>query len=960
MQAGMNLTLKIKVNDTAGMISSFSPSLIIKVNDTIPPDVNLISPINNAQKNQLLQTFEYNISDNVDWKLAYCSLFINGIYNKSNASILTDGALQNFSVFFALEEGIVNWNVTCIDSDGNIGSNADSFILDLNPPIINLISPTNMTWKNTQILKLSYNYTDQFSNNASCKLRINNINYINLINNNTIKEVTTDVLSKNTLYLWNVSCTDNAGNIKFSETRFVGVDIVPPVVFISLNNSPNSDGWLNKPTSINITAIDIPGSGLSYIQWKNASNEQWINISETFILNSNLSNNLIYARAFDNAGNYIGSEKQKVFKYDDIKPIIFSVVHPIHLTKSQSFLISAYVTDNLSQIKSVNYNLNSVNGSLSYSSGRYIGTAIAPNADGTYNLSITVSDKAENLITNITPIIVNSSLPTIAISRLDGDYIRNNTAVIITVGNTVKFWYNYTGHPAFVQTDQNSTTITVQGSEGPFKLMVWANSSANITRNQNYTFYIDETAPTVNLPLVNLSNIIGILSFVAIANDDSGSGLQSVSLYIDENINAYSTKTSGYNFAYPTTLLDDGLHKFIIKATDNVGLISSKTLIFNITNIESLVNLIVIGDIDISSGVITEDQFVNSSVEGVVNGIVGLNISTIIVGMVENLPHNPSSIQLSTVVGKINITASTETLSRVYILIPTQKLSDLGLSSPYPTIAFYADHGSAVTGPLDSEYDSSYQIDGIDYERFWFETNQYSLFFWGIQGSEDDDNSDDNTDGGGSGGGGGGGSDAPIIVPQTYQTTLISDGVIVSMLTRDNVVFSLGNIKHTLTVNSLSGVSASFILASSPQMFTLSLGDSKRFDMDKNGKTDLVVKLISIVNSTVSVLLKDNELLKPDPGLNLTITNSTEPATELNEQNILLVNNDTSIKLPIKLTEPTVAITSQSAEINDKQFPKLFKWLFFGAIILIVSLLILFFILNKKKSLINSIDKINN
>jgi hypothetical protein len=53
-QAGKNITLQIKVNDSAGLISQNTTLGKVYVKDITPPKVNLISPINNVSINQML------------------------------------------------------------------------------------------------------------------------------------------------------------------------------------------------------------------------------------------------------------------------------------------------------------------------------------------------------------------------------------------------------------------------------------------------------------------------------------------------------------------------------------------------------------------------------------------------------------------------------------------------------------------------------------------------------------------------------------------------------------------------------------------------------------------------------------------------------------------------------------------------------------------------------------------
>jgi len=646
-----------------------------------------------------------------------------------------------------------NLTLVATDEAGNVnGTETKQVVVDDTPPTVNLDYPSNDTWLNTLTPKLNYTFTDETSENASCILTINNKDFNTTVNNATVNEILIigAGLTTNTAYSWYATCTDLAGNINVSEPWTVSIDTTRPVSSITLNNTPNSNGWINMPTSINISATDNLGSGLNHSQWRNSSSGEWIDLTDLFDLAENLTNNIVYYRSIDNAGN-TELEKQEKFKYDSAAPVISSIVlGSATLGKGATTILNVFAADGLSGLtQNASYTLNEMSGSLTYAGGRYTGLLTAPSQDGTYNISISISDKADNVVTDDSlQVTVDSNVPTINVDQPNGTILANNSDATVTFAAADNRWYVYNDED-LVYTSSNTLALTISGEEGEFNLQLYANNS-EYTVNQNYTYLIDATAPSIDISpaIENLTLSNGTVAIGAIASDFSG--ISNISLSVDGVV--FKTKLANGIFNYPTILLNDGLHVFTLTATDNTGLTNSTDVTLNITNKVIPVSVNVNGDSSTGSGMIQSDNLTNTPLNMLLYSIDGLNSSQVVLEIPESVANNPTSAQLSTVINKINITASTSATSRIYIVIPQSELETLGLTSPYSTIAFYADHGSGVVGPLTSSYDTSLTSDEVDYERFWTETDTYSIFFWGIQGSETPPTTTTTTSGGGSGG----------------------------------------------------------------------------------------------------------------------------------------------------------------------------------------------------------------
>ncbi len=103
--------------------------------------------------------------------------------------------------------------------------------------------------------------------------------------------------------------------------------------------------------------------------------------------------------------------------------------------------------------------------------------------------------------------------------------------------------------------------------------------------------------------------------------------------------------------------------------------------------------------------------------------------------------------------------------------------------------------------------------------------------------------------GGGGGGGGGGGS-------ATAASELVGS-VSYTLGVSEKVAFLLDGKNHSVTVNSISATSAEITVRSEPQTIVLNIGQEKRFDVDGDGKEDLVIQLknINILTKKVTLIL---------------------------------------------------------------------------------------------------------
>ena len=196
--------------------SAFASSNFSFAYDTILPSLTIISPLNNSWHNQA----RFNISLNEEGDSCLFSLnsganismtkFNSTYFNYTNSTIV---------------QGSYNVSFYCNDSAGNLNSSSLIFFnIDKTPPIVNLISPADLTSSTTNAYNFTFNVTFNVTDNqniTNCNLIFDDsiINILTNVNNSGgINGMYNSSLSVGT-HIWNVNCTDLAGNIGNSSSR---------------------------------------------------------------------------------------------------------------------------------------------------------------------------------------------------------------------------------------------------------------------------------------------------------------------------------------------------------------------------------------------------------------------------------------------------------------------------------------------------------------------------------------------------------------------------------------------------------------------------------------------------------------------------------------------------------------------------------------------------------------------
>ncbi|MBR9706414.1 hypothetical protein GOV14_05240 [Candidatus Pacearchaeota archaeon] len=218
--------------DTAGNTNTSSTWM---VNVTEYPTVTQITG-DWAAFNTTSVDLLYQPDDNSD--LARCDLYIDGSYNQSNQTAITNGGSNLFNL--NLSSGVYVWNVSCNDTIGLSSSSGNqTFVVDLAKPSIDLNYPEPGDNVYDTFVNFNYTASDDLDSAIMCNLTVDGTDV-----NWTYAQDGNDTIIPRTflvggLKFWNVSCIDDAGNRNSSETRNFTL-YLPPVVNLT---SPSDAQW---------------------------------------------------------------------------------------------------------------------------------------------------------------------------------------------------------------------------------------------------------------------------------------------------------------------------------------------------------------------------------------------------------------------------------------------------------------------------------------------------------------------------------------------------------------------------------------------------------------------------------------------------------------------------------------------------------------------------------------------
>jgi hypothetical protein len=531
-------SLTTTLNDIGGNSSNITNNFIL---DTTPPQIgitnenNTINQQNYSNSNNVLE--DITVSD-TNFKSATVKISKDNVLQESDN--LSNNVLKEYSFS---QDGTYNIEVAADDEAGNESTKNYTFVIDTTPPVANIDNITNNTYYNKLInpevnvteqnIDLSASYFDVSENGAPATryyFTDPNITSTNVSAGNT-KYALSNVINNDGSYNITVHIADLAGNVLASDlTSTFYIDTAPPVANIdNITNNTYYNKLINPEVNVTEQNIDLSASYFEVIEDGGDATKYYftnpnilatnISAGNTKYALSNVINNdgsyNITVHIADLAGNVLASDLTSTF-YIDTNPVISyqdansrdiengqyynGVISPV-ITLSDNYNISNY---------SITINGDNYNGSFSKdAAGNIIFTGAPINEDGTYNIAVTVTDEAGNVLSPFNrSFTLDNTSPYINITGVLNNEYTNNLSVTPTVQiddtnldySSIHFNLSKNGIKLPVSpTCSGDLYNFALYDEGNYSLSVTATDKAgNVSTTSPINFTIDRTCPILN------------------------------------------------------------------------------------------------------------------------------------------------------------------------------------------------------------------------------------------------------------------------------------------------------------------------------------------------------------------------------------------------------------------------------------------------------------------------------
>jgi hypothetical protein len=236
-------------------------------------------------------------------------------------------------------------NVTLVyPGSANYSASSETHFITVGPdtvaPIVNLISPPD-NYINGRNITVTYNVTDNADNILDCAIWSDTSGTWQI---DTVQQVASGDESSwsynnlnNGNYIWNVECSDDAGNTAFASANWsfsvVFDDEAPIVVFITPTPANNSVIGIDYVT-INTTITDNIAIANVQLEWNGVNETMQNNGTNYHVDKTNLSNGRYAFRVYanDTSGNW-GVSETRVFNVNVSVPVHNIVLESLTLQK---------------------------------------------------------------------------------------------------------------------------------------------------------------------------------------------------------------------------------------------------------------------------------------------------------------------------------------------------------------------------------------------------------------------------------------------------------------------------------------------------------------------------------------------------------------------------------------------------------------------------------------------------
>jgi len=524
-----NFTNIIAIDQGQNVNNTYYNALIFNVTLSPPGTFNLSLPINNTESSNLLPSLSWQqtnettfanytilISDSPTFDIVRFTYAISTI---TNTSKVLDYALDANKIYY--------WKVVAYDIFGSYTNSTQTFvyITDLVNPTVALNTPASNSYSLTHNIKLNYT-PDDANTLSSCSIYGNFSGSwaLNQTNNSIIKTQFNyfDIILADGAYLWNVKCTDRAGNSGFAPANYtIKIDTTPPYIqLISPSNNTFENNTNNEIFIVNATdALSNIGSCELIID--NVSEQTRAGITNGILFNFTnliLNGNHTWSVNCTDTNGFKGASSTYNLNVNvtDRDPPLITLNYP-----SPSYYLSAqnvmfnYTPQDATGLLNCSIYMDGILNKTNYGSNL---TNLVPNyfnitsiSEGIHNWSITCYDNGtlkNKGISAIYNFVIDLTNPTLSLSTPSNGSIFNYSFITFNyMPNDINL-YNCTLYGNFggiFAADQTNTT-PLSGQPNFFSRVIsdgtylWNvlctdKSGRSSFANSNYTISIDTTAP---------------------------------------------------------------------------------------------------------------------------------------------------------------------------------------------------------------------------------------------------------------------------------------------------------------------------------------------------------------------------------------------------------------------------------------------------------------------------------
>jgi subtilisin family serine protease len=488
--------------------------------------------------------------------------------------------------------------------------------------------------------------------------------------------------------------TDTALNTVETELA-VTLDDEPPHIeaHILYDDEAVGPAWAGHPVWVHLNASDA--NDISSIEWR-FTNTSWAVYSEPFEITDAVPGERLLYRATDSAGNRAVTRQIPV-RVDTLEPTITrSFVNTNTTYPGGSVNVFVEADDAHSGVSFVNVTINGTSYSGELIDGYYQAALHAPDAPGEYAIDIVVADAAQNTASDRIDLIVVVGAPVIIPSMANGSYVTNATVVGFEFFNVSEGTYNTSISTEWTALEDEILVADVS----PFVIVFNMTSGETV-----FEYLIDSTNPSLVIdplpPFVNGTYPIGF------SCTDTESGVVSRRLHINDELIAEPTAT----YDLDTLRFADGTNTLRIDCFDRAGNLNRSEAHIEIRNYFPIV-------VEPENGT---SLFEDTHLRDYLNMITSINSSDVTASAMLFGTPQAGVDRISTQVLYLNITASTQTDSKVYFSLP----ADIVLGE----LVVWANHSDSVTlegpYPVVLEHEDAFAI------VYSFTTDRYSEFFIG-------------------------------------------------------------------------------------------------------------------------------------------------------------------------------------------------------------------------------------